>query len=79
MLTVYTKAKKECIYCVNSIKYIRSRGLPVRIYALDPEEETDRIYIENLKSQTRHNCFPFIFDDGNFIGGYTHLIDYLNK
>lgn len=70
---IYTK--DYCPYCDRAKEYFSTRGIAF--------EEIDvtrnpQLYAE-LKARTGHMTVPQIFIDGQFVGGYSDLIDKVRR
>lgn len=58
-----------CPFCINAIKLLSSKNIPYKEICIDDDDET----FEEQSLKTGHRTVPFIFINGNFIGGYTDL------
>jgi len=55
--------------CDMAKEFLYERG--IRYMELTVEKESD---IESLKLETGHRTFPFIFEEGEFLGGLKELM-----
>jgi glutaredoxin len=67
MIVVYSK--DECEFCKLSKDFLNERLIEYEVIDMTGKDASD------LKARTRQTFFPFIFDDGKFIGGYFELLD----
>lgn len=68
-------SKDYCPYCDRAKEYFSNRGIPFE--EIDVTRDP-KIY-EELKARTRHMTVPQIFIGGQFIGGYTDMIDKIRR
>ncbi len=68
-------SKKFCPYCTRAKQFFAEKGIAFEEIDLSDDIEQ----LEALKKQTRHRTVPQIFINGEFIGGYTELIDAVNS
>jgi glutaredoxin 3 len=73
MFEIYTK--ENCSYCVQAKNVLKSRGLAYNEVAFAPElkEAIQARVPEGVVIRT----VPQIFKDGEYIGGYLQLMEYL--
>ncbi len=64
-------SKKYCPYCVKAKHFFDDKGIPYE----EIDVTSDLEQLEALKKMTQHLTVPQIFINGQFIGGYTDLID----
>lgn len=66
---------KNCKWCVKAKEYIEKRGDYVREIVLDRSDKDFEQSYDYLFAQSGGRCtFPWVFIDGNFIGGYDDLL-----
>lgn len=58
-----------CPFCVRAKELLEEKNIPYREVVLDGDDEKKRALYE----KTGQNTVPFIFINGDFIGGYTEL------
>jgi glutaredoxin len=68
-IEIYTKG--YCSYCDRAREFFEGKGLTYREVDVS---ETPEAYAE-LKARTQHMTVPQIFVDGEFIGGYTDMME----
>lgn len=73
MFIIYSK--KNCSYCQKAKELLNNNNMYYDEKQLDPL--LDKEFIEELKNTYNHFTFPFIFQNTNFIGGFTELNDFL--
>lgn len=71
MIRLYSKRK--CLYCTKAKNMLNELGIEFEETKLDPEKANDKLKIDRLVKLTNQYTFPFIFEDKEFIGGYTDL------
>ncbi len=70
---IYTT--KTCIYCTLAKKILNEKNIIFE----EIDVEKDINILKNLIKQTNHTTVPQIFINNKFIGGYTELLNILNK
>lgn len=61
---------KECPYCENAMDFLQEMNLPFVIVDITFD---DRVW-ENLKEETGITTVPYIFIDGQYIGGCSDML-----
>ena len=64
-------SKKHCIFCIKAKDLLDSKGLDYEVIQLSNNRD---LHLK-LASQTGQNTVPYIFINGNFIGGFKNLQD----
>jgi GrxC family glutaredoxin len=70
---IYTK--DYCPYCDRAKEYFSTRGIAFEEIDITRDPQ---LYAE-LKARTGHMTVPQIFIDGQFVGGYSDLIDKVRR
>ena len=65
MITIITK--DGCTFCDKARIYLSQKKIT---YLVTDQKDVD---IEEVKKSTNHKTFPFIFMNGEFIGGYDEM------
>ena len=73
-ITVYTK--QNCVYCVKAKALIKGLGLTFTEKKLEEFSSVDEM-IKDIGKKVR--AMPQIKIDGELVGGYNQLIEYLNN
>lgn len=68
MFKVYSK--ENCRFCSEAKSLLQVRG--------EDFEVVDSFDVEQMKKETYHYTYPFIFKDNVFLGGFTELRKLLN-
>ena len=71
MFTIYSK--DNCSYCIKTRKLLDEKNINYTL--IKPSLKM----VNELKEETGHTTFPFIFKDKNFLGGYSQLLDYFDE
>jgi glutaredoxin 3 len=61
-----------CQYCVAAKDLLQSKGLPFEEIVSDSNKE-------DVKEKNSYSTFPQIFVDGELLGGYDNLTQYITK
>lgn len=73
---IYIYIKPECPYCVNAKNLLNEKS--VQFIEVDISNNND--LHKKLKAITnQHSTVPYIFINGQFIGGYSQLLDLNNN
>ncbi len=71
MAEVIIYSKTHCPYCVKAKRFFEQKNIKFTEHIMD-----DRLNeLDELKKRTGHLTVPQIFINGEFIGGFTDLID----
>ena len=62
-------SKLTCPFCWKTKFTLWKRGLKYQNYTMRWNKQLDEQTIQQLKQETNHNTFPFIFLGKEFIGG----------
>ena len=68
-------SKPGCLYCDQAKEFLNELGLAFETEHLDPND--DATYKERrgqLVATTQSKTFPFIFVDGEYLGGFQDLV-----
>ena len=79
-VTVYTK--QNCPYCSKAKTILTNTNISFQVIKCDAFLEIDKTaFLDTMRKKTQrdYRTFPMIFDQGNFIGGYSELQSYLDK
>ena len=71
MLDVYTRP--TCIWCIRAKELLNSKGIPFKNLDINDDE----LRKELKEKAPGIKTIPQIFKDGNRIGGYEDLVEYL--
>ena len=71
MLDVYTRP--TCIWCIRAKELLNSKGIPFKNLDINDDELRKELKLKAPGIKT----IPQIFKDGNRIGGYEDLVEYL--
>ena len=71
MLDVYTRP--TCIWCIRAKELLNSKGIPFKNLDINDDELRKELKVKAPGIKT----IPQIFKDGNRIGGYEDLVEYL--
>ena len=71
MLDVYTRP--TCIWCIRAKELLNSKGIPFKNLNINDDELRKELKVKAPGIKT----IPQIFKDGNRIGGYEDLVEYL--
>ncbi len=77
MSEVIIYGKDNCPHCVTAQKLCMSNNMTMVYKKLHKDFNDDKV--SELVEQTRHRTFPFIFLDGEFIGGAKELHKTISK
>lgn len=78
--TVYTK--NNCPYCTKAKTILTNTKAQFQVIECDAFLEIDKTaFLDTMRKKTQrdYRTFPMIFDQGNFVGGYSELQSYLDK
>jgi len=64
-------SKDYCPYCDRAKEFFTARGLPYKEIDITRDEKA----YADLREKTHHMTVPQIFIDGDFVGGYTDMMD----
>jgi glutaredoxin len=67
MIQIYSKP--GCDYCDMAKEFLDERFISFMYIIVENQDD-----VEALKLETGHHTFPFVFDDGVFIGGLKELM-----
>ena len=67
MIQIYSKP--GCNHCDMAKEFLEERCIQYLEMTLETESE-----VEALKKDTGHRTFPFVFEDGVFVGGLKELM-----
>lgn len=74
--TIYTK--KDCSFCDKSKKLLDDEKYTYSIFHCDDILVKNRIdFLTFMSTYTTQKTFPYIFYNGEFIGGYQELLQHL--
>ena len=71
MLDVYTRP--TCIWCIRAKELLNSKDIPFKNLDINDDELRKELKVKAPGIKT----IPQIFKDGNRIGGYEDLVEYL--
>jgi len=67
--------KEGCVFCVKAKKLLDRKNIHYNYIDID-ENEQARHFVKNVIEAKK---VPQIFDDVNYVGGYTDLVEYLEE
>jgi glutaredoxin len=76
--------KEGCPYSIKALELLKDKEIYIKGYKIDPKHKEHMFgCLEEQKDITKydpsHKTFPTIFYKGSFIGGYTDLLNFLNR
>jgi len=73
LVVIYTK--RYCPYCVRAKSFFESHSVAYKEIDITNDHEK----LNQLKAETNFMTLPQIFIDGRFIGGYTDMIEQVDR
>ena len=74
MITLFTK--QGCVYCTRAIDLLNRENVTYQVFDMTNDEKgVQELLAKPEVKQYNHRTFPFVFDDGKFLGGYTELYE----
>lgn len=70
-IKVIIYSKDGCQYCILAKKLLHDKGIPYEVVELTSNRD---VFIK-LANQTGQNTVPYVFINGEFIGGYSDLLN----
>lgn len=70
---VLLATKSWCSYCQAALSNIEGQGVKPKVLELDSMENGPQIH-EELKTLTSQRTVPYIFINGQFVGGYSDFM-----
>lgn len=69
----------NCQYCVKAKMLLNENGNDFKYVEMDKCASGYPEWRDMIVKTTRQKTFPFVYDSGYFVGGFTDLVDYLGK
>lgn len=71
----YVYGKEGCIFCVKAKKLLERMNEKITYIDIEDNEQAKH-FVRNVLEAKK---VPQIFDNNNYVGGYTDLVEYLEK
>jgi glutaredoxin len=71
--------KNRCKFCLLARQLLNSRGIAFEYFDVMQDESKIQMVREEWQKMNSPATVPAIWVDGKFIGGYDHLIEFLNE